>query len=244
MEMKTCKTCNLSIERNYCSNCGKPLELKRINGYYILHEIQHVLHLEKGIFYTIKEILLRPGQSIKEFITDNRSRLIKPLVFIVITSLIYTLISNYFHIEKWYIQLKGTSKEGVVPKSFIILFFDWMKSHYGYANIIIGMFISFWLKILFRKFDYNFFEIVILLCYVMGIEMLFFSFFAMVEGITNFHFMKISGFVTFGYFIWAIGVFFDEYKIMSYVKAFFAYILGIISFAFWFILLGSVIDLL
>ncbi|MEM6298978.1 MAG: DUF3667 domain-containing protein, partial [Bacteroidota bacterium] len=58
--------------------------LKRIDKAYILSEISSVLNLEKGIFYTIKELLIRPGKSIRTFIHEDRTRLVKPIVFIIV----------------------------------------------------------------------------------------------------------------------------------------------------------------
>lgn len=54
--------------------------------------------------------------------------------------------------------------------------------------------------------------------------------------------MAIGGMVGVGYYSWAIGHFFGKDKIFNYVKAFFAYILGMITFAFTAIFLGILID--
>jgi hypothetical protein len=101
--MINCVNCNNQITENYCSSCGHPAKLKRIDGHYIIHEIEHVLHFEKGILYTIRELLIRPGENVGHFISENRSRLVKPIIFIIVTSLIYTLIAHFFHIEDGYI---------------------------------------------------------------------------------------------------------------------------------------------
>ncbi|MEA5461123.1 DUF3667 domain-containing protein [Arcicella sp. LKC2W] len=232
------------INGNYCSKCEESLELPRIDGHYMLHEIQHIIHFEKGIFYTIKELLLRPGQNVKMFITKNRSRLIKPVVFIIITSLIYTIINNIFHIESGYINFEDTNNVNNSSQSSIGGIFNWIQDHYGYANIVVGMFIAFWLRLFFKKYDYNFFEILILLCFVMGIDMLLFAIFAILEGLTHFHLMQISGFIGIAYSTWAIGQFFDEYNLVSYIKSFFAYSIGMLTFSFSALLLGGVIDFL
>lgn len=70
--MTNCNNCNHELTGKYCSGCGQPVQLKRIDSHYIMHEIEHVLHIEKGILFTIKELLIRPGQNIREFIKDNR----------------------------------------------------------------------------------------------------------------------------------------------------------------------------
>lgn len=233
-----CKNCNTEVTLNYCPNCGQTVKLKRIDGHYIMHEIVHVLHFEKGILYTVRELLIRPGDNVKHFITDNRSRLVKPIIFIIITSLIYTIINHSFHIEDGYVKYNETTP------STTSLIFQWIQDHYGYANIIMGIFIALWIKVFFRKYYFNFFEILILLCFVMGMGMLIYSVFAIMQGLTHFNLMQIAGVVGFIYLTWAIGQFFDKNKAISYVKAFFAYILGMLTFSLTAILLGTIIDLI
>jgi hypothetical protein len=222
---------------NYCSNCGQPAKVKRIDAHYIVHEIEHVLHFERGILFTIKELLIRPGQSIRDFIAENRSRLVKPVIFIIVTSLIYTLINHFFHIEEGYVSFTE------VKKTAIGSIFNWLQNHYGYANIIMGVFVVFWLKIFFKKYHYNFFELLILLCFVLGIGMLIFSVFALFEGLTKLNLMQISSFIGVVYCIWAIGQFFDKTKPISYVKALASYFLGMLTFCFSVIILGILINL-
>lgn len=104
--MTHCKNYNTEVADNYCPSCGQAARLKRINGHYIIHEIEHVLHFERGILYTIKELLIRPAKNVRTFITENRSRLVKPVIFIIVTSLIYSLISSLFQIEDDYVNFQ------------------------------------------------------------------------------------------------------------------------------------------
>jgi len=232
-----CKNCDYEVNLKYCPNCGQAAKLKRIDGHYIQHEIEHVLHFEKGIFYTVKELLIRPGQNVREFISENRVRLVKPIIFIIISSLIYTVINHFFHLEDGYV------KYDEAEKSTTGAIFRWVQNHYGYSNIIMGIFIALWLKLFFKKYDYNFFEILILLCFVMGIGMLIFSVFAVVVGLTHFKIMQIGGIAGVVYCSWAVGQFFDKNKIASYLKSFSAYALGMITFSFATLLLGFLVDL-
>lgn len=220
-----------------CSNCKQSAKPKRIDGRYILHEIEHVLHFERGILYTVRELLIRPGENIKNFITENRSRLVKPVIFIIVSSLIYTLISHFFHIEESYIKYDNANGS---PNAIN----NWIQTHYGYSNIIMGGFIALWLKLFFKKYDYNFFEILILLCFVLGMEMLIFSVFALFEGLTKLPAMQIAAVIIFIYFSWAVGQFFDKTKIGSYLKALVSYILGMLTFGIALLILGTLTHLI
>ena len=139
-----CKNCNTEIDYNFCPNCGQPKNLKRIDKQYIMHEIEHVLHFERGILYTVKELFTNPGKNIRKYLTESRTKLVKPVIFIFLTSLLYTLINNFFHIEDAYVN------NNVFDNSVIIKIINWIQSHYGYANLLTGIFIAMWLKILFK----------------------------------------------------------------------------------------------
>ena len=41
--------------------------LDRIDSTYLWNEVRSVLNFDKGVFYTIREILLRPGLTVKRF---------------------------------------------------------------------------------------------------------------------------------------------------------------------------------
>lgn len=231
-----CKNCSAELKSEFCPDCDKPKSLKRIDGHYIIHEIEHVLHFERGILFTIRALVTNPGESIRNYFSVDRNRLVKPVIFIIVTSLIYSFIINYFHIDDQYVKFDG----GKLTTSMAI--FEWIQSHYGYANIIIGIFIAFWLQLFFRKHRYNIFEIVVLLCYITGISMLIYSSFAVLQGVLKLKLMVFGGMVGIGYCAWAIGHFFGKEKILNYVKALLAYTLGLITFAFTAIYLGVLID--
>lgn len=220
----TCSNCKTTISDNFCGHCGQTSNLKRIDGRFILHEINHVLHFEKGFLFTVKSLLIDPGQSVRTFISENRSKLVKPVIFIVVTSLIYTIISHWFHVE----VDRSPVEKSILADIGIIL--DWLQHHYGYANMIMGVFITLWLKLFFRKYRYNFFEILILLCFVMGIGMLLLAVSAIIEGLSGFHLVWITEGLSVIYSAWAIGQFYGKSKFTIYVKALGAYLLGMLSY--------------
>mgnify|MGYP000564734745 FL=1 len=233
-----CKNCETEVIQNYCPNCGTPVVLKRINGQYILKEISSVLNFDRGILYTIRELLLRPGKNIQTFVLEDRNRLVKPIIFIIITSLIYTLAQQFLHFEDGYVNAGGFEESATTN------IFGWIQKNYGYANIIMAIFIAGWIKVFFRKYEYNFFEILILLCFLMGIGMLIYTVFGLIESITKIQILQIGGMVALVYTSWAIGRFFGKNKKANYLKGFLSYLLGMITFFLAAIILGMGIDLI
>ncbi len=234
--METCSFCNQPVSGSFCSQCGKPLKLKRINNQYILHEISTVLNLDKGFFYTIREVMLRPGHNVRKFIQEDRNRLVKPIVFLLLCSLIYSLSQQIFHFEDGYIDVE-------LNQTAVTRIFQWTQDNYGYANIIMSLFIGAWLKLLFRKSTYNIYEILILIFFVMGVSMLIFSIFGIAESLLQFPLIQYGAIIAFVYCTWAIGKFFAPTRFITYIKSFFAYFLGYISFTFLAILVGILLEL-
>jgi Protein of unknown function (DUF3667) len=236
----TCKNCHTEIVENYCPKCGQSATFKRIDKHYITHEIEHLFHFEKGFPFTIKALLTKPGETIRSFLAEDRGRLVKPITFIIVTSLLYSIVSGYFHIDEFFIKIKP--QEGSSDKFTVFKVVEWFKAHYGYTNLLSGAFVAIWLKVFFKKYGYNFFELLVLLCYVMGISMFISTVFAIIEGISH---LKISGIATFLgwiYSFWAMGSFFEKKKIMSYVKATICYMLGFTTFIIVALGIGFAID--
>lgn len=234
-----CNNCTTEITSKFCPECGQAAKLNRIDGSYIIHEIEHILHFERGILYTIRELITNPGENIKKYLSENRSRLVKPVIFIIITSLIYTILNSFFHLEDGYVKYYEGNGE---QKSNVSMIVQWIQNHYGYANIMMGVFIAIWLKVFFKKYNYNFYEILIMLCFVMGIGMLIFSVFVIFQGLTHINVMPIAGALGVIYCVWAIGQFYDKKKTLNYIKALFAYIIGMITFWIFPVLIGKIID--
>ena len=222
--MKTCKNCNEPIEGNYCPNCGRVAELKRIDIHYVINEIASVFYAEKGWLYTLINLTIRPGDTIRKYITEDRVRLIKPVMFVIVTSLIYTIVSNFFHIdaEEFQQQISGETE---TMKQFPIIeqVTNWMIDNSGYLNLISGFLTAFFMKLFFRKSGYNLCEIFVLCCYLAGIGTLISSVFFIIQGLTNYPLILIATTITAIYHIWGAAQFFDKKKINSYIKTFLSY---------------------
>ncbi|SFT95185.1 Protein of unknown function [Algoriphagus locisalis] len=231
-----CKKCETKLIGTYCFNCGTAVELRRIDRQYVFSEIGSVLNFDRGILYTIKELLIRPGKTVQEFIQKDRNRIVKPIVFIIISSLVYTLIQQLLNFEDGYVNY--SEADGSTNSKI----FEWVSNNYGYANIIMALFIALWIKIFFKKYGYNYFEILILLCFTMGMGMLFFAFFGIIDSLVSVKIIDKGMLLGIIYIAWAIGQFFDKKKIFNYIKAFIAYLLGFLTFAITVLLIGFLID--
>ena len=84
--MLACQNCGREGELVYCSNCGQPLEAKRINMPHLLHEVSHTFwHLEKGFLYTLKELAINPGKMQRKYLAGLRLKYQKPFPLFAIS---------------------------------------------------------------------------------------------------------------------------------------------------------------
>jgi hypothetical protein len=238
--MNNCRKCDTKIIENYCSNCGESAIVKKLDFHYISHEIQHLFHLEKGFFLTTKELLIRPGKVVREYILEDRAKQVKPVIFLIFASLIFTIVVHYFHLSYVYVSINNMQlKEKNVDLTFVD---NWLEAHLGYSNLICGLFIALGVKTIFRKPKYNIVEITVLLCYVIGEGMLISSVLLIGIGITkNLTIGNLVSPTLIIYTIWAIGQFYGERKIINYIKSSIAIVLGFLSFITTLLIIGTLI---
>lgn len=235
------QNCGQIIDGQYCKNCGKPLNLKRIDRNYVTQEVLNLIGFEKGFAYTCKQLPIRPGETIREYINKNRQNVTKPITFLVISSVIYTLISYYLKADILYFEIYRKAYGDSSIKDIM----SWVQNNYGYANLMMTVPIVLWIKLFFRKHQYNFYEIFVVIAFVMGMGMLFLSFEPVVNKFFPSSFMinqAVIFLIVFIYMGWAIGQFFGN-SFRNYVKAFLGYVFGTITFQVVAITIGIIYDL-
>lgn len=225
---ENCQNCGAVANGHYCSNCGFSRELERIDKNYAVNELLNLIGFEKGFVFTCRELLLKPGKTISEYISTNRQKITKPIAFLVLTSVIYTLISHYLRTDTAYSEpLKKMYGDSALYDITI-----WVQDNYGYANLMMILPITLWTRLFFRKYAYNFYETFAVISFVMGMGMLFFAFEPLLNNISAHTFIlneTVVFLIAFTYMGWAIGQFYGK-RIRNYIKAFLAYIFGMLTF--------------
>lgn len=84
-------------EQKFCPRCGQPTPVHRIDWHFLAHELEHsVLHMDRGILYSIRELMLRPGRLMRDYIDGRRGNHVKPLLLIMVTAAAVVLLSRLF----------------------------------------------------------------------------------------------------------------------------------------------------
>jgi len=234
--MTNCKNCNHQVVDDFCSKCGQSKNIKRINFQYLIHEIEHLLHFEKGFHFTAWHLIIKPGKTIRTYLFENRNKYVKPIVYLFFASLLFTLFTSFFQIKVSYLNVGYI--EGLKDKVNLRTIDNWLISHIAYTNIIVGFCIAPWLVLLYKKSKYNIFEMIVLMSYVLATGLLLMLPILVINKITKIFSDFTIIFIVFE--IWAIGQFFGEKKIVNYLKALLAFILGVLTHVAIFFVIGYV----
>lgn len=164
-----CKNCNQNFKGHFCNNCGQSAETHEIDAHHFWHEIQHgILHIDKGILYTTKQLFLRPGTTIREYINGKRVKHFKPIAFAFILSTIYALISHYSNESTFFDEFAEGINENPHTINFLTITLNWLKVHYAYGALLIIPIFSLASYLAFYKSGYNYFKHLILNTFITG----------------------------------------------------------------------------
>jgi len=150
MSEHSCLNCGHNLAGKYCSNCGQKSDTHRITlKHFITHDLVHgVWHIDRGLFFTVREAALRPGKAAMEYIRGKRIKYYNIFYLSLLLLGLNLLLLHY--IQPYSIDLKSTG-DMVIIKNFltantktILLIFIPVSSFIGF--------------ILFRKSKLNILE--------------------------------------------------------------------------------------
>ena len=215
-KINACKYCSKYLNGNYCQSCGSPVCLEKIDKQYVIKELRGVIGAETKTFQSFLRLVLRPGECAKEFIEDDRSKYVKPFVYLVFNSLIYAIILRIFGQDFFY-------DDAAVA-------WIWILQNTGYFYLIHSFGMAFIIKGTFKEYGYNIYEIYVLVCFLAGTATLFFSILKIISYFVpeiGYFSLPIIGtiWITVPYYVWGIGSFFDKKRVKNYIRAYFCYVL-------------------
>lgn len=99
-----CLNCGAVNDSKFCKECGQATNTHRLSVGHILEEIAHYFtHADKGFIFIIKEMFIRPGRVVEEYIAGKRKKYFNPFTFLLICSTVsaylYWKLSYYTNIS-------------------------------------------------------------------------------------------------------------------------------------------------
>jgi len=159
--MQTCKNCGHRFEGKFCNNCGQTADTNRINYHDLRHQLTHSLfHIDAGLLYTSKQLFMRPGHAIREYLDGKRVNHIKPLSYILILAGFYILVCHLLDINLFNISVES-AKDGIETEKSVNLD-EWFLSHFGWVTLASIPLYTVGTAVCFYGKGYNFVEYLVL----------------------------------------------------------------------------------
>lgn len=170
-----CKNCENSFEGDFCNRCGQSSHTKRINFHYTLNEIRDlVIGVDKGFFYTLTQLSLRPGNAIRDYIAGKRVQFFKPTAFIILLSVIHIFLEHFQKKEpiivNFLLGVTSSLKQNTVGKgsNYGLDILEWLINNYSYTALLLIPVFSLASFLAYKKTRINYFENLVLNTYTFG----------------------------------------------------------------------------
>ena len=167
-----CKNCEQIVEGKYCSNCGQSSAVSKVNLTSFVAELsESIFQVNRGLIYTIKELFIRPGHSIRAFLEGKRKYHFKPIAYTFLLSTIYFFLSQYFEsgtfvsdfVEGWSSAFAGNEEDTHDATAL-----NWFADNYAYTMLLLLPFFSLASFLAFIRSGYNYLEHFVLNAYITG----------------------------------------------------------------------------
>ncbi len=241
MNSNTCKNCTHTVEGNFCSNCGQTAHTHTLDWHYVMHEVQHgAFHVDKGLLYTLKELYLRPGYTIRQFIAGSRINYFKPVAMIIFLGAVYGFLFHYLEIN---IMPPIIADNKTMAMQMAMQ--NWVTSHYTLVILLMIPLYALASKIAFMKSGYNYVEHLALNSFLAGMKLFFqillLPLMYLWQNSNNIEMvLSILFLMDFVLTIWVYGKFFNMFSIPK--RAFRIFLSYLLVFAFT-IVIGMVIGI-
>lgn len=178
-----CKNCENQIEGNFCFNCGQSAKVGKLNLQSFITELADtVFQINKGLFFTIKELSLRPGHTIRKFLEGKRKNHFKPIAYVFLLSTVYLLLSKISDSPTLIDDFLAGTSDGVQKQDSIakLPIVEWLSNNYAYTTLLLIPIFSLASFISFLGLRRNYIEHIVLNSYITGHQAIFYSFFTFV----------------------------------------------------------------
>jgi len=157
MEKETisCLNCGKSFKGSFCSNCGQAATVGRFTLSHVFTSdfLQKIIYINKGFFFSIKELFTRPGHSVREYLAGKRVSHLNYFSLLVIVIILFSLVEEItpFHFadlsdegKKMAGALEELVKKhpkmvyiGIIPYYSLFSFLFFLKARQNYAEHLV-----------------------------------------------------------------------------------------------------------
>lgn len=173
----TCQNCDHQYVGRYCNQCGQRADTHSVNWHYIWHEIPHsVWHVDHGIAYTLRQLLTRPGHTIREFLEGKRVKHYRPLALLLMLGAVLLFVQHGLGVS--YVKVgqeifsPDTKDASARLQTFQMESSQFIERNQNLLYILMIPFYAFGYWLMFRRQRYNFPEMLVVQTFITNFHLL------------------------------------------------------------------------
>lgn len=175
-----CKNCNTIVKQHFCPNCGQKASTQRFTVKSALIDVffDNVLEVNKGLFYTIKQLFFRPGNSIRDYVQGKRINYRNYIELLLITITVSYFLGEYVTVQISDLLGNENMYEGAnkLVKEFGRFSSEHTKLYMLMLIPINAVFSFLW----FKKAKQNYMEHLVMITYKSSAELIISTFFVII----------------------------------------------------------------
>ncbi|PWK22124.1 uncharacterized protein DUF3667 [Arcicella aurantiaca] len=244
-----CKNCHHIFHGKYCSECGQKAETNRFTIKHIIETTSHAFlnvffFFERGASLTFKELLISPGQFLRNYLSGKRVSHITPIGYVLLVGTISTLLYTYLGDEMMMNMPFG--EQLVNDKNKIISTKDIVKyitEHQVLSTLIMIPLTSMVTQRVYKKIGYNYAEHLVVNAFLLSQQSMINSFFMPLLLISDSKLISLAmTFVSYTYLTWSYHQLFQITPLgKSIFKSIMAVLLGYLLLILFSSLVGGVV---
>jgi len=172
-----CKNCENAVDEKFCSHCGQRTMVDVINFSTLRNEFHNdIFQINRGFLFTIKELFVRPGHAIRDFINGKRKPYYKPISFLLVSVTLYIFVAYLLDVDSFLARSIKNFKDGWdhanQERDKLELqtggIFEWLRTNQTYLVFVFVPIFSLASFIAFVRDKYNYYEHLVLQLYITG----------------------------------------------------------------------------
>lgn len=168
-----CQNCENTFEGDYCNHCGQKRS-SRISYRLLASQVsKEIFDLDHGLLFTLKSLLVNPGNTVKSYILGARKKYYSPLKYLFIWTGIYFLLFKANILGTTATPLGNNNHDSLPfsPESvtdYLALYLRMISEHTDLFYLAMVPFLTIVSYLLFRKQQFLYTELLVCYLYVCG----------------------------------------------------------------------------
>ncbi|PJJ61197.1 DUF3667 domain-containing protein [Hymenobacter chitinivorans] len=164
----TCLNCGTPVPERFCGHCGQDAHhTHRLNLAHMLHEIPHsIWHVDKGIQYSLWNVLTRPGPTIRSYLAGQRKYHFPPLSLLLLVTGTFAFVSAVLHIDMM------PPRDPAMPEAMWQMQKDvtsFMAKYMSWVYVALVPVIAAFARLFLRRGGYNYAECLVIAAFITAV---------------------------------------------------------------------------